>query len=104
MTKIDQYTFIRDLVIRGRLKEFIANVILIKVGSIFELFDLENNNKADLYEYQCLIIKLMYLSYRSKPNIVYIVVQHSRYIKNPRKVYFQTAKRVVKYLKGNIQI
>lgn len=51
MMKIDQLTFIRDLVIEEGLEECNANVIPIKAGLAIEMLDSKDYNKTDLYKY-----------------------------------------------------
>ena len=41
----------------------------------------------------------MYLSYRIKPDIAFVVSQISRHNADPRKKYLWVTKKVVKYLK-----
>lgn len=94
----------QNLVIKKRLTKHNANIILIKVRLSIKIFKLNDYNKSDLYTYQQLIRKLIYLTYKTRSNIVFIIGQLNRYNTNLKKKYLQVAKRVVKYLKGIMQI
>lgn len=48
-------------------------------GSAVEMFGPKNYDKTDLYEYLRQISKLMYLLYRTRPNIAFAVSQLSRH-------------------------
>ena len=102
--KIDQSAFIRDLVIEEGLEECNANVIPMKVGSAINMLDPEDYDETDLHEYQRLIGKLMYLSCGTRPDIAFAVGQLSRHNADPRKGHLRAAKRVVRYLKGAMQM
>lgn len=70
---IDQSAFIRDLVIKERLTESKWNGILMKVGSAIDMSKVRDDEETDLQIYECLIGKLMYLVYSTRPNIVFAV-------------------------------
>lgn len=74
--KIDQSAFIRDLVIEEGLTDCNAPVILMKAGSAIEMLDPDDYEETEL----------------SKQNA------------DPRKGHLKAAKRVVRYLKGAIQM
>lgn len=59
--KIDQTSFIRDLIIEEGLEECNINIIPMKAGFAIEMLNSENYDKTDIYEYQRLISKLIYL-------------------------------------------
>lgn len=102
--KIGQSAFIRDLVIEEGLEECNANVIPMKACSAIEMLDPDDYDKTNLHEYQRLIGKLMYLSCRTRPDIAFAVGQLSRHNADPRKGHLRAAKRVVRYLKGTMQM
>lgn len=83
--KVQQSAFVRDLVIDKGLTECNANVIQMKAGSSIEMTDPEDYEKINLYTYQKLIGKLMYLFYGTKPDIAFAVGQFSRHNTDPRK-------------------
>lgn len=61
-------------------------------------------NEIDFYIYQQFIEKLIYLMYKTKPDITFVVGQISRHNSNPRKKRLRVAKRVVRYLKRIMQM
>ena len=102
--KIDQSAFIRDLVIEERLTYCNANVIPMKAGSSSEMTCPEDYEKADLRTYQRIIGKLMYLACGTRPDIAFAVGQLSKHNADPRKGHLRAAKRVVRYLKGTMEM
>lgn len=92
------------MVIEERLTNYNANVIPIKVGLSIEMLDLENYEEANLHTYQRLVGKLMYFLYGTRPDILFVVEQLSKYNTNLRKRYLQATKRVVRYLKRTIKM
>ena len=102
--KIHQSTFIQDLVIEKWLTNCNANVIPMKASSSIEMSDPEDYEKADLHTYQRLVGKLIYLSYGTRPDILFIVGQLSRHNADSKKRHLRAAKRVVRYLKGTIKM
>lgn len=81
--KIDQSSFVRDLVIKKRLNDCNANVIPMKAGSSIK--NLKDYKEANFYIYQRLIEKLMYLIYGTRPDIAFAIGQFSKYNPDPRK-------------------
>lgn len=77
--KIHQSAFVKDLVIKKRLTNYNANVILMKVGSSIERTESENYEKANFYTYQRLIKKLIYLLCNTRPDISFVVGQFNRH-------------------------
>lgn len=69
-----------------------------KAGSIIKMTELEDYEKADLYTYQWLIGKLIYLACGIKPDISFVVKQLNRHNTNPRKDHLWAAKKIVRYL------
>ena len=102
--KIDQSAFIRDLVIKEGLTDCNANVIPMKAGSAIEMNDSDDYEETELREYQRLIGKLIYLACGTRPDIAFVVGQLSRHNTDPRKGHLRAAKRVIRYLKGTIQM
>lgn len=100
--EINQSAFIRDLVIEESLTNYNANVILMKAESAIKMSKPNNYDKTNIYTYQQLISKLMYLAYRTKLDIAFAVRKLSRHNANPKKGYLQAAKKVVRYLKKTI--
>ena len=102
--KIDQSAFIRDLVIEEGLTDCNAPVMLMKAGSAIEMLDSDDYEETELLEYQRLIGKLMYLACGTRPDIAFAVGQLSKHNADPRKGHLKAAKRVVRYLKGTMQM
>ncbi len=102
--KIDQLAFIRDLMIEKGLTEYNANIISMKAYSTIKMSELKDYKKTNLYIYQQLIDKLIYLSYGTRLNIVFIIGQLSKHNANLRKSHLQAVKRVVKYLSRTIEM
>lgn len=75
-----------------------------KTGSSINMSDPKDYEEVNLHTYQCLIRKLIYLAYNTRPDIAFTVGQLSRYNADPKKGHLQAAKRVVKYLKGTIEM
>lgn len=93
--KIDLSVFIKDLMIDKGLIKYNGNIISIKTGLVIEMLDLKDKRKTDLYKYQQLIGKLIYLVCEIKPNILFIVGQFSKYNANSRKSHLQVIKRII---------
>ena len=83
--KIDQSAFIKDLVIEKGLNDYNSSIIPIKARSSIEMLDIDDYKETDLYKYQRLIGKLMYLAYGIRPNIVFLIGQLSKQNADPRK-------------------
>lgn len=59
-----------------------------KADSSIKIIDPENYDETNLYTYQKLVRKLMYLLCGIKPDIAFVIGQLSRLNTNPRKGYF----------------
>lgn len=102
--KIDQSTFIRDLLEEENLTDCNAVNIPMKVGSFIEMLEEDDYEETDIKTYQRLIGKLMYLSCGTRPDIAFAVGQLSKRNADPRVGYLKAAKRVLRYLKGTMHI
>lgn len=80
------------------------NVIFMNIRLVIEITNLEDYKETKFREYQCLISKLMYLTCGIRLDITFVVDQLNKHNANPKKVHLRTAKRVVKYLKGTVQM
>lgn len=49
--KIDQSIFIKDLIIKKKLRKCNTNIILMKVSSAIKLLEFENYTKTDFHKY-----------------------------------------------------
>lgn len=67
---------------------------------------LKNNNykKIDIKAYYCLIRKLMYLSYGTRPNIAFVIGQLRKQNTDFKIGHLKAAKQVLRYLKGTIHL
>lgn len=74
------------------------------MGLSIEMIDQENYKKANLYKYQRLVKKLIYLSCETRPDIVFVLRQFSKHNADQRKSHLQVVKRVVRYLKKTVKI
>ena len=64
---------------------------------------IEHNEKPSIElikEYQEIVGALNYLANSTRPDIIYVVSVLCRYLSNPAKVHHETAKRLLRYLKG----
>ncbi len=100
--KIDQSSFIRDLVIEENLTNCNSNVIPMKAGSAIEMIKHDDYKDTEIKLYRHFIDKLMYLACGTRPDIALIVGLLSRHNADPRKGHLRAAKRVVRYLKRSI--
>lgn len=75
-----------------------------KTNFSIEMIKSDNYKQTKLCPYQCLIGKLMYLAYDTRPDIAFAIRQLSKYNSNPKKGHLQAAKRVVRYLKRTMQL
>lgn len=73
-----------------------------------ELFKLNKNQpdepQTDLKMYQSIVGALMYASISTRPDISHAVNMISRYLGNPGEKHLTAAKRILRYLKGSINI
>lgn len=101
--KIDQSIFIKDLVIKKSLTDYNAIGILMKTSLAIDMFNTDDYKKTTFYKYQRLIGRLIYLICETRPNIIFVVGQLSKYNANLKKSQFKTTKKVVQYLKDLMQ-
>lgn len=59
-------------------------VFLIKAGSSLIIDQVRDNVEIDMIAYQCLIGKLLYLTYGTRPDIVFVMGQLNCYNSDPR--------------------
>lgn len=76
----------------------------IKAGNFIEMQGEDDYKKVDLKVYQWLIGKLMYLSYRTRPDISFVVGQLSKRNVDLRMGHLKAAKQVIRYLKGTMHL
>lgn len=78
-------TFILDLIIKDRLINCNANIILKKTELLIRTTGLEDDKKADYCIYQWLIKKLIYFIYNIRSNIKFVVKQFNKQKPNLKK-------------------
>jgi hypothetical protein len=64
----------------------------------------ESENNVHELKYRSLIGCLMYLSVCTRPDITYAVNKLARFVSNPSQEHWAAAKRVLRYLKGTINL
>lgn len=75
-----------------------------KAGSVIKINKTNDYKETDLKAYQRLIGKLIYLSYGIRPDIAFGVRQLSKRNADLRVGHLKAAKRVIRYLKGTMQM
>lgn len=71
MLKINQSTFIRDLLEEENLIKYNLVNIQMKANSIIDISKVKNYKEATLKAYQRLIKKFIYILYGTKPDITF---------------------------------
>ena len=71
--KIDQLAFIKNLVIKKKFIEYNARVISMMTWLPIKILELDDHNKTNLHIYQRLIKKLIYLVYKIRPDITFVI-------------------------------
>lgn len=66
-----------------------------KAKSAIKISEPDNYDKINIYMYQQLINKLIYLTFGIKPDIAFAIRQFNRHNANLKKAYLQTVKKVV---------
>jgi len=54
--------------------------------------------------YRKLVGKLLYLAVATRPDIAYVVGVLCRFVENPGEAHWNAAKRVLRYLKGTVDM
>ncbi len=102
--KIDQSSFICNLVIEESLRNCNSNIIPMKAGSAIEMIEHDDYEDTKIKPYQHLIGNIIYLACGKRLDIAFIVGFLNRHNANPKKSHLRVAKRVVRYLKGTMQL
>ena len=79
-------------------------IFLMKAGSVLFLDQAGDHIQANLTIYKQLIRKLMYLAYRTRPDIAFIIGQLSRHNLNLQAEHFRITKQVLRYLQKTITL
>lgn len=85
--KIDQSTFIRDMVIKKRLIKYKPNVVPMKANFTIDKSKVKDYKETNLQVYQRFISKLMYLVYGTRSDITFVVRQFSKHNADARKIH-----------------
>ena len=102
--KIDQKGYIQDILeFKGKISCH-PTVLLTKVDFTLFLDQSSDHQEVDLTIYECLIDELMYLSYRTRPDIAFTMRQLSRHNSDPCIEHLPIAKQVFWHLKGTITL
>lgn len=97
---IDQSHYITELIHKFGLSEAKIASTPIEAG-----LKLDKGEKCDVsIPYQCLIGSLMYLAVNTRPDIAYTVSYLSQFNTCYTDVHFKHAKRVLRYLKGTLNL
>lgn len=96
--KIIQKKYIQDIVNKFGLED--AHPALTPLEPKFKLSQLEESQTVDSIFYQSIIGSLMYAAIATRPDIMYAVSALSVFNSSPKRVHLNSAKRVLRYLKG----
>ena len=80
-----------------------SNSVHNPIVSGVQLIKDEEGAKVDATMYKQLVRSLMYLTV-TKPDLTYVVCLISRFMSNPTELHMQAAKRVLRYLKGTVNL
>jgi hypothetical protein len=101
-TAITQAKYIQDMAKKFGLQDAYPVDTPIPTGT-----DLSSKDTAPLSEtvkYQSIVGSLLYCACMTRPDIAHAVSQLSRYVKCPRQLHMNMAKRVIKYLLGTSNV
>lgn len=102
--KINQSSFICNLVIEENLIDCNSNIIPMKASSAIKIIKHDNYKIIEIKPYQHLMRKFMYLTCGIWPNIAFIIGFFNKYNVDLRKNTLQVAKKAVQYLKKIMQL
>jgi hypothetical protein len=103
ITSISQKTYINTLIERFGMKD--ARHISSPMDPDIDLGNpICQDKTADKDLYMSLIGSLMYIALATRPDIAFAVTALSRYNETPLQMHLTAAKRVLRYLKGTIEL
>lgn len=102
--KIDQSSFIQDLIKSENMIDCNLINIPMKVRCFIEMSEPGNYEEVDIKPYQRLIEKLMYLLCGTRLDIAFAVGQLSKHNLDCRAGHIKVAKKVMRYLKEMIHL
>jgi hypothetical protein len=97
---LSQGGFIQRMIERYDLKDSKAVSTPMEVGIDLETSDSPQVNKP----YRALIGELLYVANNTRPDVSFAVSNLARYSQDPRQVHWRAALRIVRYLKGTINL
>ena len=100
-TFINQTKYIRNLLKRFNIKE--TKTMKTPMTSSIKLDKDEKGKSIDLTMYRCMIGSFLYMI-DNRLNIMYSVCLYARFQSYPRESHFSVVKRILKYLKGTMDI
>ena len=80
-----------------------ANSVKNTIVPDFKLLEEGEGARIDAIVYKQLIGSLVYIT-TTRPDLMYVVCLLSRYMANPTDLHMQAAKRVLRYLKGTVEL
>ena len=96
---ISQRKYVQEVLERFNMEQ--CNPVHNPVVSGFKLVKDEDGVRIDSTLYKQMVGSLMYLT-TTRPDLMFIVSLISRYMERPTKIHLQTAKKVLRYLKGTL--
>lgn len=98
--KLHQAAYARKILARYNMSNCKPSKSPVVVG--VRLDDATGEPVADVPYREC-IGSLMYLVVCTRPDLTYVVSELSRFLEKPRKLHWETAKHVLRYLAGTLQ-
>ena len=96
---LSQHTYINELITWTRMEDAIPRTTPCEQRKL-EPNPEEGNPQRP---YRQLVGRLLWLAYRTRPDICYAVQQLTRFQSNPSSAHWNAAKHIVRYLKGTAQ-
>ncbi|KAB2636175.1 hypothetical protein D8674_026709 [Pyrus ussuriensis x Pyrus communis] len=98
---ISQRKYAQEILERFNMHQ--CNSVLNPIVPGFKLTKDEGGIKVDGTVYKQMVGSLMYLT-ATRPDLMFVVSLISRYMERPTEVHMQTAKRVLRYVKGTTDL
>ena len=98
---ISQRKYEKDVLERFRMKK--SNSVKNPIVPSVRLMKDEEGSKVNDIMYKQLVGSLMYLTV-TRPNLMYVMSLISRFMASPIKLHLQATKRVLRYLKGTVDL
>ena len=98
---ISQRKYAKDVLERFRMEK--SNSVKNPIVPGVRLMKDEEGSKVNATMYKQLVGSLMYLT-ATRPDLMYVVSLISRFMASPIELHLQAAKRVLRYLKGTVDL